>query len=303
MRPRCGRSARRCPAAGIEVLVPDFRGAPGALGARPFGAARRAGAQPRDRPPPVRPGAARSRLRSLARAAGRGRAAQGVGRRRPDARQDRPHARARGDRRRGRRASLPTAPRPASTWSPWVSTCGLTTAACRWCAMCPPTSSPPSRRAVSALACGSWPARSCAPRIMPPRRSPPVADRAPRAATTVATWPGTGVALRAVLFDVDFTVLRPSALFSAAGYAATGARFGLSLDPGPLGGGPAAGVRGRQSPSRGPWQRSRRRRLRSHRGGHRGGHGRTASRAGRALRGRHRRPVGSLPRTSRSTAT
>ncbi len=59
-----------------------------------------------------------------------------------------------------------------------------------------------------------------------------MADRAPRAAATVATWPGTGVALRAVLFDVDFTVLRPNALFSAAGYAATGARFGLSLDQG-----------------------------------------------------------------------
>jgi HAD superfamily hydrolase (TIGR01549 family) len=45
-------------------------------------------------------------------------------------------------------------------------------------------------------------------------------------------WPAAGAGLRAVLLDVDFTVLRPSALFSAEGYRATGARFGLSLDPG-----------------------------------------------------------------------
>ena len=45
-------------------------------------------------------------------------------------------------------------------------------------------------------------------------------------------WPAAGAGLRAVLFDVDFTVLRPSALVSAEGYRATGARFGLSLDPG-----------------------------------------------------------------------
>jgi FMN phosphatase YigB (HAD superfamily) len=45
-------------------------------------------------------------------------------------------------------------------------------------------------------------------------------------------WSAGRVALRAVLFDVDFTVLRPSDLFSAEGYRKTGARFGLSLDPG-----------------------------------------------------------------------
>ena len=47
-----------------------------------------------------------------------------------------------------------------------------------------------------------------------------------------APWPAAVAGLRAVLLDVDFTVLRPSALFSAEGYRATGARFGLSLDPG-----------------------------------------------------------------------
>jgi putative hydrolase of the HAD superfamily len=36
---------------------------------------------------------------------------------------------------------------------------------------------------------------------------------------------------RAVLLDVDFTLLRPGDLFSAAGYQATGARYGLHLDP------------------------------------------------------------------------
>ena len=40
-----------------------------------------------------------------------------------------------------------------------------------------------------------------------------------------------GAPLRAVLLDVDFTVLRPGAPFSAEGYCATGARFGLRLDP------------------------------------------------------------------------
>ena len=35
---------------------------------------------------------------------------------------------------------------------------------------------------------------------------------------------------RAVLLDVDFTLLRPGKLFSAEGYRAAGARFGLRLD-------------------------------------------------------------------------
>ncbi len=35
---------------------------------------------------------------------------------------------------------------------------------------------------------------------------------------------------RAVLLDVDFTLLRPNELFSAEGYRAAGARFGLRLD-------------------------------------------------------------------------
>ena len=37
--------------------------------------------------------------------------------------------------------------------------------------------------------------------------------------------------LRAVLLDVDFTVLRPGESFSVEGYCATAARFGLRLDP------------------------------------------------------------------------
>lgn len=39
------------------------------------------------------------------------------------------------------------------------------------------------------------------------------------------------VAASAVLLDVDFTLLRPHDMFSAAGYQVTGARFGLRLDP------------------------------------------------------------------------
>jgi len=36
---------------------------------------------------------------------------------------------------------------------------------------------------------------------------------------------------RAVVFDLDYTLLRPSDQFEAAGYVRTGARFGLELDP------------------------------------------------------------------------
>jgi HAD superfamily hydrolase (TIGR01509 family) len=35
-----------------------------------------------------------------------------------------------------------------------------------------------------------------------------------------------------VMFDLDYTLLRPSDLFEAPGYQRTGARFGLDLDPG-----------------------------------------------------------------------
>jgi putative hydrolase of the HAD superfamily len=50
----------------------------------------------------------------------------------------------------------------------------------------------------------------------------------------VKRWPRVAdgpAALRAVLLDVDFTVLRPGASFSVEGYCATAARFGLRLDP------------------------------------------------------------------------
>ena len=36
---------------------------------------------------------------------------------------------------------------------------------------------------------------------------------------------------KVVAFDLDYTLLRPSDLFEAAGYVRTGARFGLELDP------------------------------------------------------------------------
>jgi HAD superfamily hydrolase (TIGR01549 family) len=39
------------------------------------------------------------------------------------------------------------------------------------------------------------------------------------------------VIVRAVLFDVDYTLLRPGAIFDAEGYQRTGRRFGLALDP------------------------------------------------------------------------
>lgn len=37
--------------------------------------------------------------------------------------------------------------------------------------------------------------------------------------------------IRAVLFDVDYTLLQPSSFFEAAGYERNGRRFGLTLDP------------------------------------------------------------------------
>jgi putative hydrolase of the HAD superfamily len=42
---------------------------------------------------------------------------------------------------------------------------------------------------------------------------------------------GAGVSLRAVLFDVDFTLARPGPTLSAEGYELLGRRFGLDLDP------------------------------------------------------------------------
>ena len=37
-----------------------------------------------------------------------------------------------------------------------------------------------------------------------------------------------------VMFDLDYTLLRPSDQFEAPGYVRTGARFGLRLDAGPV---------------------------------------------------------------------
>jgi HAD superfamily hydrolase (TIGR01549 family) len=42
---------------------------------------------------------------------------------------------------------------------------------------------------------------------------------------------GRGVALRAVLFDVDFTLAKPGPLLGPDGYRDAGRRFGLELDP------------------------------------------------------------------------
>ena len=47
---------------------------------------------------------------------------------------------------------------------------------------------------------------------------------------TAAAAPLLAVPPRAVFFDVDYTILRPSDLFEAPGYVRTGARFGLELD-------------------------------------------------------------------------
>ena len=42
---------------------------------------------------------------------------------------------------------------------------------------------------------------------------------------------GSRVTLRAVLFDVDFTLVKPGPDLGPDGYAALGRRFGLELDP------------------------------------------------------------------------
>lgn len=60
-----------------------------------------------------------------------------------------------------------------------------------------------------------------------PSSSQPSSGPEPRAAT--ALLPLTPP--QAVVFDLDYTLLRPSDLFEAPGYVRTGARFGLALDP------------------------------------------------------------------------
>lgn len=67
----------------------------------------------------------------------------------------------------------------------------------------------------------------------------PLSPRASRASqgrvSPSAPWPHAYSSLplptpRLVMFDLDFTLLRPSDLFEAPGYVRTGARFGLRLD-------------------------------------------------------------------------
>ena len=199
----------------------------------------------------VRPGASLPRAPSSCCAPPRG--ARPPARR---ARQDRPHARPGRDRRTRSAPSLPTASRPASTSSPWASTCVPPPAACRSCATCPQTSSPRFRR--------------CGERLGLRVVAGPFVRSSYRAAETFAgrsltacvqwrrpSYRGPAVESRCApsCLDVDFTVLRPSDLFSAAGYRATG----RPLRPAPrrrqLGRGRAPRLRRRQGASRRARQR------------------------------------------------
>lgn len=58
-------------------------------------------------------------------------------------------------------------------------------------------------------------------------QSPVPPDAGPRPAAAALPLPTPQV----VVFDLDYTLLRPSDQFEAAGYVRTGARFGLTLDP------------------------------------------------------------------------
>ena len=61
-------------------------------------------------------------------------------------------------------------------------------------------------------------------------RGRPLVSPAARAARAVLLYPR-GSVLRAVVFDVDFTLARPGPDLGPAGYRALGFRHGLSLDP------------------------------------------------------------------------
>ena len=54
-----------------------------------------------------------------------------------------------------------------------------------------------------------------------------------------------------VVFDLDYTLLRPSDQFEAPGYVRTGARFGLAPGPGALAAGGARRLRRRRGAPRG----------------------------------------------------
>ena len=66
---RSGRSARRCPAAGVEVLPSDFKGGEHDIATRARGRARRVRPQPRDRAAAARADPTGVRLRPVARGA------------------------------------------------------------------------------------------------------------------------------------------------------------------------------------------------------------------------------------------
>ena len=78
----------------------------------------------------------------------------------------------------------------------------------------------------------SWASTASAPGDGRSRRASPgeqaTARRAPRRR---ALAPGGGMTLRAVLFDVDFTLARPGPELGPEGYRRMGERFGLTLDP------------------------------------------------------------------------
>lgn len=61
---------------------------------------------------------------------------------------------------------------------------------------------------------------------------PAVAGAAAGGAIRPALAPPVVVGIRAVLFDVDYTLIKPGPVFDVEGYVRTGRRFGLALDPG-----------------------------------------------------------------------
>src|SRR5665647_1433130 len=105
--------------------------------------------------------------------------------------------------------------------------------------MSSPRSSRPTGNAGRLSTCGSPRRRSCAPRtaLASCWNGRPAAGHArdrsrrhPRVTPSALSLPLPTPEL--VMFDLDYTLLRPSDQFEAPGYVRTGARFGLRLDAG-----------------------------------------------------------------------
>ena len=106
-----------------------------------------------------------------------------------------------------------------------------------------------------------------------------------------------------MIFDLDYTLLRPSDQFEAPGYVRTGARFGLRAGRGALAAGGARRLRRGRGAPRADRPHPRRRPAAGDRPRHHRGSGRRPGRRRRADGRGPSSPPGPGPRTSASTTT